>query len=100
MNPAVRLTISERDRVNWWAREPIYLDTKGLSGVPSGFDVRHFIDKNNQHLVAIDNWREANSISFSFYGEPRALVAPIDYCRNCPATPSSTAATRSTSADC
>jgi len=33
MNPILNLSISERDRVGWWSREPIYLDKKGISNI-------------------------------------------------------------------
>ena len=78
MNPALRAAIEQRRSNNWWARRPIYLDTKGLSNVSGANDIRHFLDNAGQHWLAIDNWREAASASFNFYGEARTISIPND----------------------
>lgn len=78
MNPAVRLTVSERDRVNWWAREPRYLDTKGVSEVRSAVDIRRFIDRSGVTLLALDNWSAVAKIGLKLDGRSLDIDVPLD----------------------
>ena len=68
-NPALLLGITERTNFNWWPRNPKYLDTKDVTNISPGIDVRRFIDNNNCNLFAIDNWNQLIGQSFSFNGQ-------------------------------
>jgi len=57
MNRAVEWIIKERDNVGWWGRDPVYLDTVGLSEVPAGVEVRRFRGNQGEELLVIDNWK-------------------------------------------
>ncbi len=78
MNPIVRAALEQWAAVDWWNREPEYLDTKGITDVPNHIDVRRFIDKNGVKLFAIDNPDESDMISFSFDGNPVTVQISID----------------------
>jgi hypothetical protein len=75
-----------RQRVNWWGRQPVYLDTKGLdlTAVPlnSRIEVRRFRDKNGVQLMAISNPNLVPGCSFGFNGKeisiPTQAVAVIE----------------------
>jgi hypothetical protein len=73
---------NERDKVSWWKRNPRYLDIKDISNIPSGVEVRRFIDKNSEDLFVIDNWNERHGLSFYFQGRqvhiPSRKISIID----------------------
>jgi hypothetical protein len=73
---------NERDKVSWWKRNPRYLDIKDISNIPSGIEVRRFIDKNSEDLFVIDNWGERHGLSFYFQGRqihiPSRKISIID----------------------
>jgi hypothetical protein len=62
MNKAVRIIISERRRVGWWALQPVYLDRQGVRGIPDGVDVRRFRGRDRQTLLVFDNWRRRRNL--------------------------------------
>lgn len=68
-NPALTLGISERNNVNWWQRKPRYLDTRGITYIPSGIEVRRFIDTAGCNLFTIDNWNQRTGQVFVFEGK-------------------------------
>ena len=70
LDRALELTIAERERVNWWLREPVYLDRAGVHDVPAGIDVRRFVDRDGVDLFAIDNWQLQPNLTFGFNGVP------------------------------
>lgn len=72
-NAMVLSIIDERDRVRWWERKPVYLDTKGLSQIPTDVEVRRFRDKDGKDLVVVDNWNQSEGLSFLLDG----ILIPI-----------------------
>ncbi len=62
----------ERIRVNWWARRPVYLDTKGLdlTSIPSQskVEVTRFQDRDGLSLFAISNPNLVAGLAFRFNG--------------------------------
>jgi hypothetical protein len=68
----------ERIRVRWWARRPVYLDTKGLDlrSIPrdSKVEVTRFRDKDGATLFAISNPKLVGNLSFRF--KDRSIVVP------------------------
>lgn len=70
LDRALELSIAERERVNWWQREPVYLDRAGVHDVPAGIDVRRFVDRDGVDLFAIDNWQLQPNLTFGFNGAP------------------------------
>ncbi len=75
VSDAVRLAIDERERVGWWQRTPRYRDRVGLTNVPTGIDVRVFVDENDDVLFAIDNWSEQTGKTFKYLGQNVAIPA-------------------------
>lgn len=65
----------ERDRVRWWAREPKYLDTAGLTEIPSGIDARRFLDKDGINLIGVDNFRKQSGLSLKLKGRNYPIEA-------------------------
>lgn len=59
-NVALNLALEERNSSGWWWRQPVYQDTRGLTQIPAGIDVRRFRDKYKGTLLAIDNWGQLN----------------------------------------
>ncbi len=68
LNRALELIINERKRVEWWARDPVYLDSRGLSEIPAGIEVRRFRGMQGEDLLVIDNWRERRGQQVKFLG--------------------------------
>ncbi len=83
-NPALTLAIDVRDDVNWWQRNPIYKDTKGIANIPAGIEVRRFVDNSGCTLFVIDNWNQETDKTFNFEGEtfsiPSDKLSIIDTC--------------------
>jgi hypothetical protein len=81
-NPYILAIKREHDRTGWWSRQPRYLDTRGLSAIPPGVEVRRFLDKDGKNLFAVDNPNEQEGLSFSFQGRsipiPAWKIAAID----------------------
>jgi len=73
MNRAVRMVLDERNRVDWWNRDPVYMDRRGLTEIPPDIDVRRFRGKGNVDLLVIDNWKLATGRRFLFEGAPVAV---------------------------
>ncbi len=73
MNPentlALEQIVAERKRLSWWQREPVYWDTKGLTDISAGIDVRRYKDKNGKDLFVIDNWPGGAGKRFSCGGK-------------------------------
>lgn len=69
-----------RQGVGWWARRPVYYDTKGLdlSSVPVGarVEIRRFVDKEGADLFAIYNVTRAKGVTFGYEG--RSIAVPAD----------------------
>ncbi|MCI0499413.1 MAG: hypothetical protein L0Y36_07010 [Planctomycetales bacterium] len=72
---AMELAIAERKRVGWWQRQPVYLDTKGISNVSTGIQVTRFMDRDNKNLFVIDNWNLASGKRFTFGNQ--AVTVPM-----------------------
>lgn len=68
LNRALELTIKERKKVGWWARDPAYLDTVGLSEIPEGVEVRRFRGNKGEDLLVIDNWKRRAGQHLRFLG--------------------------------
>ncbi len=87
LNRAVRRIVSERDRVHWWDRRPVYRDRDGISQVPAGMDVRRFVDRDGRTLFVVDNWKRLRDRAFRYRGRPIVvpprqliiLVLPAEY---------------------
>jgi hypothetical protein len=71
----MKLALEERKRLSWWQREPVYWDTKGVSGISAGIQVRRFKDKNEKDLFVIDNWNLLSGKRFIFNG--RTISVPV-----------------------
>ncbi len=79
MNRAVNLSVSEWNRVGWWAREPKYLDTVGITYISPKIDVRRFVDKDGKDLLVIDNWKtEIGNINITLDGKNISINIPMD----------------------
>lgn len=76
MNRALEQMIRERERTNWWKRDPVYVDTVGLSEIPSGVDIRHFRGKGGEALLVVDNWRRKKDQHVKLFG--RQIDIPVD----------------------
>jgi hypothetical protein len=72
-NPVLDQLISEHKRIHWWARRPVYVDSKGLNltTIPSNskVEVSRFIDVNGDTLLAVTNPKAEVGISFHFNGQ-------------------------------
>jgi len=66
LNKAIKFVILERRRTGWWERNPLYLDTKGISYIPEQVEVRRFTDKDGIDLFVIDNWQQHKALKFMF----------------------------------
>jgi hypothetical protein len=77
---------SEHQRVHWWDRRPVYLDTKGLdlSAIPpnSLVDVRRFRDKNGIDLLAVYNGQSLDGLHVGLDGRtvqiPTRILSIVD----------------------
>jgi hypothetical protein len=71
-NPALDEIIRERQRVGWWGRQPIYLDTKGLDlrqlPADSKVEVRRFKDRSGVDLLVISNPRQLTQLTVGLNG--------------------------------
>jgi hypothetical protein len=71
-NEILDLINQERIRVRWWARRPVYLDTKELDlrSIPpdSKVEITRFRDKEGRTLFAISNPKLVAGLSFRFRG--------------------------------
>lgn len=74
LNRALELILGERIRVGWWKRNPVYMDTAGVTDVPEGVEIRRFLASNGDTLLAIDNWKRRAG-RFRFLGVEIALPA-------------------------
>jgi hypothetical protein len=85
-NSVVDSIIGERQRVNWWNRGPVYLDTQGLNltGIPVGsaVEIRRFRDLNGITLIAVSNPNLIRGLTFTVDGKtlsvPARAIAVID----------------------
>jgi hypothetical protein len=75
-NRALEVAIAQRDRVDWWSREPRYLDRIGLDEIPPDVDVRRFRGKEGENLLAVDNWGQRRDVRITMDG--RAVSLPSD----------------------
>jgi hypothetical protein len=82
-NPIVMDVVAERNRVGWWDRWPEFQDTRGLTAIPAGVDVRRFVDKDGRTLFAIDNWLQQTGKTFRFQGRdievPSAKISIVEF---------------------
>ncbi|MCA9243924.1 MAG: hypothetical protein KDA32_08230 [Phycisphaerales bacterium] len=76
LNPVMRRVIEERDRVNWWKREPVYRDRAGLAEMPAGVDARRFIAADGATLIAFDNPRRL--AGRTVFCDGRSVAVPIE----------------------
>ena len=85
-NAILDAIVAERQRVNWWPRQPRYLATRrlNLTTIPasSQVEVANFQDKNGASLLAISNPNVVSGLSFTANGVtvavPTQKVAIID----------------------
>lgn len=68
MQPVMEMIINERQRVNWWPRNPQYRDRLGITDLPSDVDVRHFMTNDGKSLLVVENWSQSLGRWFRFYG--------------------------------
>lgn len=68
MQPVLEMIINERQRVNWWHRNPQYRDRMGITDLPSDIDARHFIANDGKSLLVIENWNQSLGRWFTFFG--------------------------------
>ena len=73
LNPVVKRIVAEREQAMWWERAPRYRDRAGISELPKGVDVRHFVDRDGVDLFVVDNPLRRRGTSFSF-GRRRVAV--------------------------
>jgi hypothetical protein len=66
LNTALSLILSERKRVNWWDRNPVYYDVNGICNVPKSISVRRFVDAGGKNLLVVDNWRQVAGLKINF----------------------------------
>ena len=66
LDTALSLAISERKRVNWWGRNPVYYDVNDIYNVPASISVRRFVDANGKNLLVVDNWRQVSGLKINF----------------------------------
>ena len=78
-NEILDAIIQERIRANWWARRPVYLDTKGLelTSIPrdSKVEITRFRAKDGSTLFAISNPKLVAGLSFRFKGT--SIAVPV-----------------------
>ena len=75
MAPMLQTIIAERERVNWWPRNPQYRDRLGITDLPADVDARHFIASDGKSLLVIENWNQTLGRWFTFYG--RTIGVPM-----------------------
>jgi hypothetical protein len=77
-NPVLDAIVKEHQRVSWWSRGPVYLDTKelNLTAVPirSAVQVARFRDSAGKDLIAFLNPRLETGVTVSFRG--KAIPVP------------------------
>ncbi len=60
-DPAVPVIVNAWESVNFWHRDPVYMDTVGLTQVPPSVDVRRFRGRDGETILAVDH-RNAESV--------------------------------------
>ncbi len=75
VNPVVKSIVQEWERVTWWQRRPVYHDQVGISDVPTGIDVRRFVDEEGINLFVVDNPKALWGHAIRFDGRRIALPA-------------------------
>lgn len=65
-----------RENSDWWSRDMVYYDEEGVSNIPSGIEVRRFVDKDGYNAFCIENWQQQTQKSFTFGG--RSYSIPSD----------------------
>ena len=65
--------VEERQRLNWWARRPTYLDTKGLDlttiSPSTKVEITHFKDIRGVDLIAVSNPKVVSGLTFKLNGQ-------------------------------
>ena len=65
-NYALNLAITERKRVKWWDRNPVYKDVNGIFNIPKSIAVRRFTDASGKNLFVVDNWQQIPGLKINF----------------------------------
>jgi hypothetical protein len=66
LDAALSLILSERKKVHWWDRNPVYCDVNGIYNIPSSISVRRFVDDKGKNLFTVDNWRQISGLKINF----------------------------------
>lgn len=78
LDKIINQTVYQWEEKNWWARNPIYFDTKGIHDISDdSIDVRRFVDDEGGHLFTIDNPLKLSSFSFQFYDDVVNVNVPV-----------------------
>jgi hypothetical protein len=72
-NQALVAAIAARDRSGWWARDPVYLDRRGIGALPADVDVRRYRGRDDETLLVVDNWHERRGVTVEVDGRSVAL---------------------------
>ena len=59
-----------RDRLQWWDRGFVYLDTVGVTnGAPGLIDARRFTDVNGSTVILVDNYQNLTGHTIAYGGQ-------------------------------
>jgi hypothetical protein len=72
-NRALVAAIGARDRSGWWARNPVYLDRRGIGALPTDVDVRRYRGRDGETLLVVDNWHERHDVKVEVDGRSVSL---------------------------
>ena len=89
-NPVINEILSERHRVNWWGRRPVYMDTKNrdLRAIPktSRVEISRFEDTDGKSLIAVSNPNLEEGLTFNWNGikikVPVQKIAILDFAQS------------------
>lgn len=73
-NPGVEEVVRAWNAIGFWDRDPVYLDTVGLTDVPPELDVRRFRGSSGETLLAIDNSSGLTRAEILVDGQPVTLL--------------------------
>ena len=73
---ALVAAMGARDRTGWWARDPVYLDRRGIGALPTDVDVRRYRGRGGETLLVVDNWHGHRDVIIQVDG--RSVALPDD----------------------